>query len=206
MPPSNTLAGYHGGLTSPGNTGEPPMEDSLRKFSDSTTGAGIADAALPPQPASPDESGEGKVTIVMNAPEKIGKYRITGVIGEGVSGVVYKAFDPSLQRVVAVKSLHLNLPPDNRAAREFAGRLGEQAQAISRINHPGIVSVHQIDEADGRAFIAMEHVAGLNLAQWLSVTPLPPQAALLQVMDQMLDALECAHLAGVRHGDRKSVV
>ena len=143
------------------------------------------------------------MTIVMNAPDKIGKYRITGVIGEGVSGVVYKAFDTSLQRVVAVKSLHLNLPVDARAAREFAGRLGEQAQTIARVNHPGIVSVHQIDEADGRAFIAMEHVAGLNLAQWLSVTPLPPQAALLQVMDQLLDALECAHHAGVRHGDLK---
>ncbi len=139
----------------------------------------------------------------MSAPEKIGKYRITGVIGEGVSGVVYKAFDPALQRVVAVKSLHLNVPVDARAAREFAGRLAEQAQAIGRVNHPGIVSIHQIDEADGRAFVAMEHVAGLNLAQWLSVTPLPPQAALLQVMDQLLEALECAHHAGVRHGDVK---
>ncbi|HEY9023571.1 MAG TPA: serine/threonine-protein kinase [Burkholderiaceae bacterium] len=143
------------------------------------------------------------MTIVMNAPDKIGKYRITGVIGEGPSGVVYKAFDPSLQRVVAVKSLHLNLPPDTRGARAFAGRLGEQAQAISRINHPGIATIHQVDEADGRAFVAMEHVAGLNLAQWLSVTPLPPQAALLQVMDQVLEALECAHHAGVRHGDLK---
>jgi serine/threonine protein kinase len=143
------------------------------------------------------------VTIVMNAPEKIGKYRITGVIGEGLSGVVYKAFDPALQRVVAVKSLHLNLPVDARAARAFASRLGEQAQAISRVNHPGIVSIHQVDEADGRAFVAMEHVAGLNLAQWLSVTPLPPQAALLQVMDQLLEALDCAHHAGVRHGDVK---
>jgi serine/threonine protein kinase len=179
------------------------MEDSLREARASTTASRTTAAAVPPRPARPDESGEGKVTIVMNAPEKIGKYRITGVIGEGVSGVVYKAFDPSLQRVVAVKSLHLNLPPDTRGARAFAGRLNEQAQAISRINHPGIVSIHQIDEADGRAFIAMEHVAGLNLAQWLSVTPLPPQAALLQVMDQVLEALECAHHAGVRHGDLK---
>jgi serine/threonine protein kinase len=143
------------------------------------------------------------VTIVMNAPEKIGKYRITGVIGEGVSGVVYKAFDPSLQRVVAVKSLHLNVPVDARGARAFAQRLGEQAQAIARVSHPAIVSIHQIDEADGRAYIAMEHVAGLNLGQWLSVTPLPPQAALLQVMDQLLEALEAAHVAGVRHGDVK---
>jgi eukaryotic-like serine/threonine-protein kinase len=150
-----------------------------------------------------DGEERGKVTIVMNAPEKIGKYRITGVIGEGVSGVVYKAFDPSLQRVVAVKSLHLNVPVDARGARAFAGRLGEQAQAVARVNHPGIVGVHQVDEADGRAYVAMEYVTGLNLAQWLSVTPLPPQAALLQVMDQLLDALEAAHAAGVRHGDVK---
>lgn len=180
----------------PDDTGVPPTEGDLPQFSGST-------AAVSPTTRLSGPSGVGKLTIVMNAPEKIGKYRITGVIGEGPSGVVYKAFDPSLQRVVAVKSLHLNLPPDTRAAREFAGRLGEQAQAISRINHPGIVSVHQIDEADGRAFVAMEHVAGLNLAQWLSVTPLPPQAALLQVMDQVLEALECAHHAGVRHGDLK---
>lgn len=180
----------------PDDTGVPPIEGDVRQFSGST-------APVSATTRLSGSSGVGKVTIVMNAPEKIGKYRITGVIGEGVSGVVYKAFDPSLQRVVAVKSLHLNLPPDTRGAREFAGRLAEQAQAISRINHPGIVAVHQIDEADGRAFIAMEHVAGLNLAQWLSVTPLPPQAALLQVMDQVLEALECAHHAGMRHGDLK---
>ena len=202
--PVPTPAGFHGGTPSPENTGAPLEEGSLRQFSDSTTeGRSTADEATSPWPRCPDESGEGNVTIVMNAPEKVGKYRITGVIGEGVSGVVYKAFDPSLQRVVAVKSLHLNLPPDTRGAREFAGRLAEQAQVVSRLTHPGIVTIHQIDESEGRAFVAMEHVAGLNLAQWLSVTPLPPQAALLQVMDQVLDALEAAHQAGVRHGDLK---
>ena len=202
--PSAPPWGYHGEDANPGNTGhaadggKPPADfrldndDPQPRFFD----AAFADSMI-------GSSGEGKVTIVTNAPEKIGKYRITGVIGEGVSGVVFKAFDPSLQRVVAVKSLHLNVPADARAARAFAGRLGEQAQAISRVNHPSIVNIHQIDEADGRAYVAMEHVAGLNLAQWLSVTPLPPQAALLQVMDQLLDALECAHHAGVRHGDLK---
>ena len=199
MHPPCTPRGFYGGEPTRATRAVSPMGGTSGNFSDSTTSSpGIA-----PRARRPDESGEDKVTIVMNAPEKIGKYRITGVIGEGVSGVVYKAFDPSLQRVVAVKSLHLNLPVDARAARAFAGRLGEQAQAISRVNHPGIVNIHQIDEADGRAYIAMEHVAGLNLAQWLSVTPLPPQAALLQVMDQLLEALESAHLACVRHGDVK---
>ena len=201
--PSGTPSGYHLGDANPGNTGaadggQPPAD--FRHDNDDPVPRFFDEALVDSMSGC---SGEGKVTIVMNAPDKIGKYRITGVIGEGVSGVVFKAFDPSLQRVLAVKSLNRNLPADARAAREFAGRLIEQAQAISRVNHPSIVTVHQIDEADGRAFIAMEHVAGLNLAQWLSVTPLPPQAALLQVMDQLLDALECAHHAGVRHGDLK---
>jgi hypothetical protein len=143
------------------------------------------------------------VTTVTNAPEKIGNYRITGLLGEGDNGLVYKAFDPTLQRVLAVKSLHLNLPADTRAAREFAARLSEQARAVTRLSHPGIANIHQVGESEGRAFVAMEYVAGLDLEQWLSVTPLPPQAALLQVMDQVLDALECAHLSGVRHGDVK---
>jgi serine/threonine-protein kinase len=146
---------------------------------------------------------EDTVTIVSNAPDKVGKYRITGVIGEGVSGVVYKAFDVAVPRVVAVKSLHGALAADSRAARAFAARLREHAQAVGRLAHPGVVAIHEIDEHEGRPYIAMEHVAGLDLGQWLGVTPLPAQAVLLQVMDQLLDALEAAHAAGVRHGDVK---
>jgi hypothetical protein len=134
----------------------------------------------------------------MNPPDRIGRYRITGVIGEGVSGVVYKAFDAASQRVVAVKSLH-RAP----AADALVSRLREQAQAVSRLAHPAIVATHEIDQSDGQVFVAMEHVAGLNLAQWLDAAPLPAQAVLLQVMEQLLDALEGAHAAGVRHGDVK---
>jgi serine/threonine protein kinase len=141
------------------------------------------------------------VTIVMNAPDKIGKYRITGVIGEGASGVVYKAFDAALQRIVAVKSLRRAVSAEGADAREFADRLREQAQAVARLAHPNIVAIHEIDESGGRAFIAMEHVAGLDLAQWLAATPVPSHAIVLQVMEQLLDALEIAHRSGVRHGD-----
>ncbi|MET0382029.1 MAG: serine/threonine-protein kinase, partial [Burkholderiaceae bacterium] len=143
------------------------------------------------------------MTIVMSSPDKVGKYRITDVIGEGAGGVVFRAFDPSLQRVVAVKRLRRALPSEADAAHAVAARLREQAQAVSRVAHQGIVAVYEIDEFRGHAFIAMEHVDGLNLEQWLAAAPLPPQAALLQVMEQLLDALECAHLSGVRHGDIK---
>ena len=73
-----------------------------------------------PSPGAAAERAEGSpedtVTIVSNAPDKVGKYRITGVIGEGVSGVVYKAFAAAVPRVVAVKSLHGTLAADARAA------------------------------------------------------------------------------------------
>ncbi len=139
----------------------------------------------------------------MSAPQTVGKYRITGVIGEGATGVVYKAFDTELHRVVAVKVLRNFVPGDTDAAEAFAGRLSDHVQAVARLAHPAIVSVHEVGEAGGRPYVAMEFVGGMDLGQWLSAAPLPPLPLLLQVMDQLLDALETAHRAGVRHGDIK---
>ena len=139
----------------------------------------------------------------MSAPQTVGKYRITGVIGEGATGVVYKAFDTELHRVVAVKVLRNFVPGDTDAAEAFAGRLGDHVSAVARLAHPGIISVHEVGEAGGRPFVAMEFVGGMDLGQWLSAAPLPPLPLLLQVMDQLLDALDTAHRAGVRHGDIK---
>jgi len=139
----------------------------------------------------------------MSAPQTVGKYRITGVVGEGPSGVVYKAFDTELHRIVAVKVLRGFVPGDTDAAEAFAGRLTDQVQAVARLAHPGIVIVHEVGEAKGRPFIAMEFVGGMDLGQWLAAAPLPPLPLLLQVMDQLLDALEAVHRAGARHGDIK---
>ena len=139
----------------------------------------------------------------MSAPQTVGKYRITGVIGEGATGVVYKAFDTELHRVVAVKVLRNFVPGDTDAAEAFAGRLSDHVAAVARLAHPGIISVHEVGEAGGRPFVAMEFVGGMDLGQWLSAAPLPPLPLLLQVMDQLLDALDTAHRAGVRHGDIK---
>jgi serine/threonine-protein kinase len=131
-------------------------------------------------------------------PQRMGRYRIDGVLGEGAHGVVYQAYDPRGQRPVAIKALRREV-----ASGPFGARLLEQARAAARLSHPGIVTIHEVDESDGPAFIVMEHVAGLNLSQWLAATPLPPQGSLLKVMDQLLDAVEFAHRAGVRHGGLK---
>jgi serine/threonine-protein kinase len=166
--------------------------------------AADADPSRPrPRPRSDSTGRRGDVTTVMSAPNTVGKYRITGVVGEGPTGVVYKAFDTELHRVVAIKVLRGFVPGDTDAAEAFAGRLAEQVQAVSRLAHPGIVLVHEVGEAGGRPYVAMEFVAGMDLGQWLAAAPLPPLPLLLQVMDQLLDALEAVHRAGARHGDIK---
>lgn len=157
--------------------------------------------AAPPRIDLPHD--EVTLTTVMNAPGKVGRYRVTGVIGEGEFGVVYQAADPARPRTVAVKLLHQPAPRGERAAQAFAVRLREQASTVARLSHPGLVAIHEIDEHDGRTFIAMEHVAGPDLARWISTSRLPSQAVVLQMMDQLLDALDWIHRTGMRHGDVK---
>jgi hypothetical protein len=148
----------------------------------------------------PLESTEDEVIVktVKNAPQRLGRYRIDGVLGEGALGIVYRAFDPHGQRTVAIKALRPEV-----AGTALGARLRDQGRAVARLSHPGIVAIHEVEESDGAAFVVMEHVAGLNLAQWLATTPLPHQNVILQVMDQLLDALDFAHHAGVRHGGVK---
>jgi serine/threonine-protein kinase len=141
---------------------------------------------------------EVTVTTVMKTPQRLGRYRVDGVLGEGPHGVVYQAYDPRGQRPVAIKVLLREV-----ASGALGARLLEQARTSARLSHPGVVTVHEVEEAEGAAYIVMEHVAGQNLAQWLAATPLPPQGTILKLMEQLLDAVEFAHRAGVRHGGLK---
>jgi serine/threonine protein kinase len=90
---------------------------------------------------------------------RLGHFEITGSIGAGGMGVVYKATDLKLQRSVALKLL----PPEVAADRDRRSRFEREARAASALNHPNIVTVHEIDSADGVDFIAMELVPGETL-------------------------------------------
>lgn len=144
----------------------------------------------------------------MNHPQRLGKYTITAVLGEGAMGVVYRGHDPDIGRQVALKTVRAELlagdedaPPD--AADNMAARFRNEARAVGRLSHPGIVQIYEYGEDAGTAYIAMEFVEGQTLAQLLASGPLLPEAELLRVMDQLLDALDCAHAAGVWHRDIK---
>ncbi len=141
----------------------------------------------------------------MNHPLTIGKYAITGVLGEGAMGVVYRAHDPVIQRPVAIKTIHRHLAPsaDDSEGASLAARFRNEARAVGRLSHPGIVAIYEYGEDDGTAFIAMEFVPGQSLAQRLAATPLLPEAEVLRLMDALLDALSFAHAQGVWHRDVK---
>lgn len=139
----------------------------------------------------------------MAVPERIGKYPILEVLGQGAMGVVYKGFDPHIHRPVAIKTIHKNLLGDTAAHDSIAARFRNEAQAVGRIAHPGVVAIYEFGEDETTAYIAMEFVEGRNLAEVLAGTPLLPEAQLLHIMDQLLDALSSAHAQGVWHRDIK---
>ena len=134
-------------------------------------------------------------------PETIGKYRIESELGRGGMGVVYRAFDPLIERHVALKTvLRSQLPATG--ADEFLRRFKREAQAAGRLMHPNIVGVYEYGEDAGTAFIAMELVSGQGLDVLLSEGAMTPQQA-RPLIAQMLDALHYAHGLGVIHRDIK---
>lgn len=126
------------------------------------------------------------------------RYLIIEKLGEGGMGVVYKARDQSLQRVVALKSL----PSELTADADSQSRLLEEARAASALCHPNIVAIHDLVEEDGCRFLVMEYVEGRNLAELIPARGLPLRDG-LRYGAQIADALAAAHEAGITHRDLK---
>jgi len=139
----------------------------------------------------------------MDQPAYIGKYRISGVLGRGAMGVVYKGFDPHIQRAVAIKTILKSLLDGDQGSTMAVARFRNEAQAVGRIAHPGVVAIHEFGEDDESAYIVMEFIEGSTLQQVLTATPVLGLPELLHMMDQLLDALDHAHRQGVWHRDIK---
>jgi serine/threonine protein kinase len=125
-------------------------------------------------------------------------YRVDEKIGEGGMGVVYKARDTHLDRFVAIKVL----PPDRIADPERRRRFVQEAKAASALRHPNIVTIHDIAEESGVAFIVMEYVPGKPLSRLIPRKGLRVPEALKYAV-QIADALAAAHAAGIIHRDLK---
>ena len=128
----------------------------------------------------------------------VGHYRIVEQLGEGGMGVVYKASDARLNRFVAIKVL----PPEKLADPERKRRFAQEARAASALNHPNIVTIYDIGEADGVQYIAMEYIQGETLDRLFGRKGLPLKES-LNFAVQIADALAKAHAAGILHRDLK---
>jgi serine/threonine protein kinase len=129
---------------------------------------------------------------------KFPQLEIIELIGRGGMGAVYKARQKELDRIVALKIL----PPGIGDDAAFAERFAREAKALARLNHPGIVTIHDFGRADGLYFFVMEFVDGVNLRQLLASARVSPREA-LAIVPQICDALQFAHDQGIVHRDIK---
>ncbi len=131
--------------------------------------------------------------------EHIGKYKILEKRGEGGFGVLYKALDAMIDRVVALKVLH----PEYAASERLANWFKREARAMARLNHPNIVTIHNFEVEDDRHFIVMEYVDGVDLDSVIKTRGKLPIDEILGLMSQMLSAFGYAHSSGIVHRDIK---
>jgi pimeloyl-ACP methyl ester carboxylesterase len=122
-------------------------------------------------------------------------YRILERVGEGGMGVVYRARDTRLERDVALKFLHVQ-------RSEHSDRLRREARALAALNHPNILTIHDMDEADGHPYLVLEWLGGGALSDQRSRTRLP-EAAFLEIARPIAEALAAAHEHGIVHRDVK---
>lgn len=135
-------------------------------------------------------------------PEQIGRYQVERILGQGAMGVIYQAYDPVIDRRVAIKLIRADLL-DGEEKAEFIARFRREAQTAGRCMHPNIVAIYDFAVHDGNPFLAMELVDGISLAAALRQRGRFAVDAAVGIMLQVLDALECAHRIGVVHRDVK---
>jgi eukaryotic-like serine/threonine-protein kinase len=129
----------------------------------------------------------------------IGRYVVLETLGAGGMGIVYAAFDPELDRKVALKLLRPGARRDPETAR---ARLLREAQALAKVSHPFVIAVHDVGTYEDQVFVAMEFVDGTDMGQWLRARP-RPHAEILPLMRMAGEGLAAAHAAGLVHRDFK---
>jgi len=132
-------------------------------------------------------------------PKKIGRYKIEGLLGQGTMGIVFKAYDPALERHTAIKVMNTGVDVDD----ELRARFFREARSAAKLNHPNIISIYELGENRKRPFIAMEYVEGEDLKAIIKKRAFIPLKEKLRWVGHICDGLDYAHGHGVIHRDIK---
>jgi len=138
----------------------------------------------------------------VNEPQTLGRYKINGVLGKGAMGLVYDGLDPNLDRRVAIKTI-LTRKLDAEAARMVQVRFEREVRAVARLNHRNIIQVYDFGAEGELAYIVMEYVQGRELLDYFEKGERFDLRTIFRIMMELLDALDCAHEAGIIHRDVK---
>lgn len=148
--------------------------------------------------------GENSATNEPREPSQgdiVGRYVLLSKLGAGGMGVVYAAYDPELDRKVAVKML---LPREGGSSEAARSRLLREAQALAKLSHPNVVAVHDVGTYGERVWLAMEYVSGHTLGEWGQGQPQPRRwSECLRVLIDVVRGVVAAHAAGLVHRDLK---
>ncbi|MFP2933066.1 serine/threonine-protein kinase, partial [Pyxidicoccus sp. 3LG] len=186
---------------------EPPVKEDV-----STGGDGVTEPIGPPAqrsrqertpstPHTPVSSPPMDAGLILERGTRVERYLVLKPVGQGGIGVVYAAYDPELDRKVALKLLRPD-KADPGVADGAAGLLRE-AQAMARVSHPNVITVHDVGTVGERVFIAMEFILGQNLQEWGRQKPPPTPQEVLRVFLQAGQGLLAAHRVGLVHRDFK---
>ena len=132
---------------------------------------------------------------------QLGRYEVLGELGQGAMGIVYKAKDPLIDRVVAIKTINLGLAMEEK--EEYEGRFYQEAKAAGRLNHPNIVTIYDVGKSGDVAYIAMEFLQGRELRDIMNDGKLLPVDQVLDIVAQVAQGLAYAHEHEIVHRDVK---
>ena len=129
--------------------------------------------------------------------KQLARYEIIEELAHGAMGVVYKAWDPLLDRIVALKTVGADLSAEE--AETFERRFYREAKSAGRLNHRNIVTIHDVGKVDSVAYIAMEFLQGRSLRQILDSGVVLPLDRIVDIAAQVADGLAFAHESGIVH-------
>ncbi len=154
--------------------------------------------------ASASHTSETGTTInsLDTKPTTLGRYEISGEIGRGAMGIVYKGKDPTIHRTVAIKTLRLSDFEEGKLT-DIKERFFREAESAGLLTHPNIVTIYDAGEVHDLAYIAMEYLVGENLVQFTHKGKLLPLRNVLNIVIQVADALDYAHKNNIVHRDIK---